>query len=43
MVRNGSAATRFVWEEFFDAQVSNEHTRKAYKRAVTSFLNWAKN
>ena len=42
LIRDGPAAARFVWEEFFDAQVSNEHTRKAYKRVVTRFLRWAK-
>lgn len=42
LIRDGSPAARFVWEEFFDAQISNEHTRKAYKRVVTKFLRWAK-
>jgi len=39
IVRAKSSA-RFAWEEFFDAEIANDHTRRAYKRAVTRFLAW---
>lgn len=34
------AAARLAWDEFFLGQLRNRHTRAAYKRAVTAFLNW---
>ena len=30
----------FAWDEFFAGQISNEHTRTAYLRAVRRFLAW---
>jgi integrase/recombinase XerD len=38
--RAGNGA-RFAFEEFFHAKIRNAHTRRAYRRAVLSFLNWA--
>jgi hypothetical protein len=32
------ASCRFV--EFFTAQISNPHTRRAYARAATEFFDW---
>ncbi|MBA4067191.1 MAG: integrase [Isosphaera sp.] len=29
-----------AWEEFFDAQIRNPHTRALYRRAVVRFLRW---
>jgi site-specific recombinase XerD len=40
IILQASSSARFAWEEFFDAQLSNQHTRRAYKRAVTQFLLW---
>ena len=37
--RAGKAAC-FAADEFFSAQVSNPHTRRAYGRAVGRFLAW---
>ncbi len=37
--RAGNAA-RFAWDEFFQGEVRNEHTRKAYAHAVGRFLAW---
>lgn len=34
------ASARFAWEEFFEAEIANENTRRAYKRAVSRFLAW---
>jgi len=31
---------KFAWEEFFYGRIRNEHTRRAYLRAVTYFLRW---
>jgi integrase/recombinase XerD len=33
-------AGRFAWEEFFQAQLRNPHTRALYLRSVTRFLKW---
>jgi integrase/recombinase XerD len=35
----GPAAT-FAWDEFFDANIRNPHTRAAYCRAVEMFMSW---
>jgi integrase/recombinase XerD len=32
---------KFAWEEFFDANIRNAHTRAAYCRAAKLFLRWA--
>lgn len=34
------AAARFAWEEFFQGELANCHTRTAYLRAVRRFLGW---
>lgn len=34
------AAGSFAWEEFFLGTIRNPHTRRAYLRAVRSFLAW---
>ncbi len=39
IARAGKAA-RFAWEEFFDGEIANQHTRLAYRRAVRQFLEW---
>jgi site-specific recombinase XerD len=31
---------RFAWEEFFDGEIANSHTRKNYEHAVRKFLAW---
>jgi site-specific recombinase XerD len=33
-------AARFAWEEFFQGEIRNEHTRKAYTLAIRRFLEW---
>lgn len=33
-------AGRFAWEEFFQGQLRNPHTRALYLRSVTRFLKW---
>lgn len=33
-------AAQFAWDEFFGAQIVNDHTRRAYKRAVIRFSVW---
>lgn len=38
--RAGGAA-RFAWEELFDGELANHHTRAAYRRAVRQFLTWS--
>lgn len=40
IIKRAKASARFAWEEFFDAEISNDHTRRAYKRAVMRFLAW---
>lgn len=40
VVAHAGDAARFAWEEFFEGELANEHTRKAYLRAVRSFLQW---
>lgn len=39
IVRAGPSA-RFAWSEFFNAEIPNDNTRKAYLRAVKKFLRW---
>lgn len=31
---------RFAWDEFFEGQIRNPHTRAAYRHAVRTFLLW---
>jgi site-specific recombinase XerD len=33
-------AARFAWDEFFQGEIRNEHTRKAYTLAIRRFLEW---
>jgi len=40
IVRSAGDAARFAWDEFFDAELPNDHTRRAYHRAVRQFLTW---
>src|SRR5271166_5629500 len=39
-IRDAGPAATFAWEEFFQAQLRNPHTRALYKRAVVRFLAW---
>ena len=41
IVRAAGAAAGFAWDEFFEGELANAHTRKAYARAVRDFLAWA--
>ena len=41
IVRAAGAAAGFAWDEFFDGELANAHTRKAYALAVRDFLAWA--
>ena len=34
------ASAQFAWEEFFQAEIANAHTRKNYMHAVRQFLAW---
>ncbi len=34
------AQGQFAWEEFFEGQIRNQHTRAAYVHAVRVFLKW---
>lgn len=40
IIEKAGAAARFAWEEFFDAEIRSELTRKAYRHAVRQFLGW---
>lgn len=40
LVAASGPAARFAWEEFIDGAISNDNTRKAYRRAVCRFLEW---
>lgn len=40
IVVRGKPTAQFAWDEFFGAQIANDHTRKAYMRAVVRFLEW---
>jgi integrase/recombinase XerD len=39
-ITDAGAAATFAWEEFFQAQLRNPHTRALYRRAVLRFLAW---
>jgi site-specific recombinase XerD len=41
IVRLAGASARFAWEEFFQGEIANHHTRKNYIHAVRKFLTWA--
>jgi len=40
LIADAGPAARFSWEEFVFGKLRNEHTRRAYSRAVTRFLAW---
>jgi hypothetical protein len=40
LVVAGGPAAQFAWEEFLFGRIRNEHTRRAYGRAVGRFLAW---
>jgi hypothetical protein len=41
IIRRAGDAAVFAAEEFFDATIQNDHTRRAYMHAVKQFLAWA--
>ena len=41
IVRTAGASAQFAWEEFFQGEIANHHTRKNYFHAVRKFLAWA--
>src|SRR3954464_5977610 len=41
IVKAAGKAAEFAWEEFFQAEIANAHTRKNYMHAVRRFLAWA--
>lgn len=41
IIERAGHGARFAFEEFFHAKIRNAHTRRAYRRAVLSFLKWA--
>ncbi len=41
IVKLAGKAAEFAWEEFFQAELPNAHTRKNYLHAVRQFLAWA--
>ena len=42
IVKAAGKAAGFAWEEFFQGEIANAHTRKNYVHAVRKFLAWAK-
>jgi site-specific recombinase XerD len=40
IVKVAGKAAEFAWEEFFQAELANAHTRKNYMHAVRRFLTW---
>lgn len=40
IVAEAGDAARFAYAEFFQAELDNEHTHRAYRRAVNRFLDW---
>jgi site-specific recombinase XerD len=41
IVKAAGKNAEFAWEEFFQAEIANVHTRKNYMHAVRQFLAWA--
>jgi integrase/recombinase XerD len=41
IVRLAGSSAQFAWEEFFQGEIANHHTRKNYFHAVRKFLAWA--
>src|SRR3954469_15613519 len=42
IIDRAGGAARFAWDEFFQGEIRNEHTRKAYTLAIRRFLEWCK-
>lgn len=40
IIEKAGAGARFAWDEFFQGELPNENTRKAYLHAVRRFLDW---
>lgn len=40
IVKASGKGAEFAWEEFFQAEIANAHTRKNYMHAVRKFLGW---
>jgi len=40
MIVEAGPHARFAWDEFFEGQIRNPHTRAAYRHAVRTFLCW---
>ena len=40
IVKAAGRSAEFAWEEFFQAEIANAHTRKNYLHAVQRFLAW---
>jgi len=40
IVKAAGKRAEFAWEEFFQAEIANAHTRKNYMHAVRQFLAW---
>ena len=40
IVKAAGRPAEFAWEEFFQAEIVNAHTRKNYLHAVRKFLAW---
>jgi site-specific recombinase XerD len=40
VVREAGSNAAFAWDEFFQGNLRNPHTRAAYGRAVRSFIDW---
>ena len=40
IVKAAGRSAEFAWEEFFQAEIANAHTRKNYLHAVRKFLAW---
>ena len=40
IVKAAGRSAEFAWEEFFQAEIANAHTRKDYLHAVRKFLTW---
>jgi integrase/recombinase XerD len=41
IIRFAGKAAEFAWEEFFQGELANLHTRKNYMHAVRKFLDWS--
>jgi integrase/recombinase XerD len=41
IIANAGPNAGFAWEEFFQGEIANAHTRKNYVHAVRKFLAWA--